>query len=353
MGLEIINHFPTEISTWGGKLTSKGDTLSDHTATAQAHPNLAFIKYWGNRDDALRLPANGSISMNLDGLFTRTTVSFQPSLPFDELIINGREVAGPALERASSVLDLVRELARFDDYAELVSESNFPVGAGIASSASAFAALVLAAAKAAGLDLSERELSRLARRGSGSAARSIPGGFVEWQAGTCDEDSFAFSIAPAEHWALADCIAIVSAAHKRTGSTEGHTVAGTSPLQAARLADAPRRLDLCRKAILEHDFETFISIVELDSDMMHAVMMTSTPPLHYWTPASLAVMDAIRRWRAEGLSACYTMDAGANIHIVCRESETKEVTGRLRNIEGVSDVLIARVGGPAKIVDAA
>ena len=184
------------------------------SATAQAFPNIAFIKYWGNRDEALRMPANGSISMNLDGLFTRTTVSFQPSLPFDELVINGRDVSGPGLGRVSAILDLIRGMAKIEEQAEVVSENNFPSGAGIASSASAFAALALAAGKAAGLNLSERELSRLARRGSGSAARSIPTGFVEWQAGTSDEDSFAFSIAPPEHWALTDCIAIISAVHK-------------------------------------------------------------------------------------------------------------------------------------------
>ena len=166
------------------------------SVAALAHPNIAAIKYWGNRDDALRLPINGSISINLDGLFTRTSISFQSSLPFDELIINGREVAGSALERVSLILDLVRKMAGIKEQAEIVSENNFPSGAGIASSASAFAALALAASKAAGLDLSERALSRLARRGSGSAARSIPNGFVEWQMGTSDEDSFAYSIAP-------------------------------------------------------------------------------------------------------------------------------------------------------------
>src|SRR5512140_244268 len=139
------------------------------SATAQAFANIAFIKYWGNRDNALRLPANGSISMNLDGLHTRTTVSFQHSLPYDELIINGREIAGPALERVSCVLDLVRLLARSHEHAEVVSENNFPSGAGIASSASAFAALALAASKAAGLSPDEASLSRMARQGSGSA----------------------------------------------------------------------------------------------------------------------------------------------------------------------------------------
>jgi diphosphomevalonate decarboxylase len=320
------------------------------TATAQASPNIAFIKYWGNRENTLRLPMNGSISMNLDGLYTRTTVSFQHSLPFDELVINGHEVRGAGAERVSYILDIIRGMANIHDRAEVMTENNFPSGAGIASSASAFAALALAGSKAAGLNLSESELSRLARRGSGSASRSIPGGFVEWQVGTTDEDSFAFSIAPADHWNIVDCVAIVSASHKKTGSTEGHAIASTSPLQAARVADTPRRLELCRNAILNKDFDAFASIVELDSDIMHSVMMTSTPALHYWKPASLAVMNAVRQWRSDGLSACYTVDAGANVHVLCLESEAQTVNKRLREFDGVEDVLVAHAGGPAKIV---
>jgi len=308
--------------------------MPTQSVTAQANPNIAFIKYWGNRDNILRLPMNGSISMNLDGLYTRTTVSFQPSLPFDELIIN----------------DIIRGMTSITDHAEIVTENNFPSGAGIASSASAFAALALAGSKAAGLNLSEAELSRLARRGSGSASRSIPDGFVEWQVGTTDEDSFAFSIAPANHWNLVDCIAIVSASHKKTGSTEGHAIAPTSPLQAARVADTPRRLDLCRKAILDKDFDSFASIVELDSDIMHSVMMTSAPALHYWKPVSLAVMNAVRQWRSEGLSVCYTVDAGANVHVICLETESQVVDKRLREIKDVENVLVARSGGAAKII---
>jgi diphosphomevalonate decarboxylase len=320
------------------------------TATAQANPNLAFIKYWGNRDNTLRLPMNGSISMNLDGLYTRTTVSFQPSLPFDELIINGHDIRGAGLDRISYILDIIRGMANIHERAEVMSENNFPSGAGIASSASAFAALAVAGSKAAGLSLSEPELSRLARRGSGSASRSIPGGFVEWQAGTGDEDSFAFSIADPDHWDLVDCVAVVSASHKKTGSTEGHFIASTSPLQAARVADAPRRLEICRNAILTRDFNTFASIVELDSDMMHAVMMTSTPALHYWKPASLEVMNYVRQWRMEEIPVCYTLDAGPNVHVLCLATEVQIIDKRLHEIRGVENVLIARVGGPAKLI---
>ena len=319
------------------------------TATALANPNIAFIKYWGNRDQELRLPVSGSISMNLDGLFTRTTVTFSASLETDSLRINERAVFGPGLDRVTHMLDLIRALAKIDQYAEVSSRNNFPSGAGIASSASAFAALALAGSQAAGITLTERELSRLARRGSGSACRSIPGGFVEWVAGELEDGSYAQSIAGPDHWDLVDCVAIVSEGHKMTGSTQGHALASTSPLQAARVADATRRLDICRNAILECDFASFAAIVELDSDMMHAVMMTSNPALFYWQPTSLAVMAAVREWRLDGLDVCYTVDAGPNVHIICRREQAKIVERRVRKIEGVKDVLVAMVGGPARL----
>jgi diphosphomevalonate decarboxylase len=319
-------------------------------ATAFAHPNIAFIKYWGNRDEALRLPANGSLSMNLDGLFTRTTVQFQPDLAEDVLVLDGTTVQGRGRERVSTFLDLVREMAGVKLRANVVSGNNFPSGAGIASSASAFAALALAASRAAGLELSEPELSRLARRGSGSACRSIPPGFVEWQPGTGDADSLAVSIAPPEHWPLVDCIVILSAVHKPTGSTEGHALAGTSPLQAARVADAPRRLDLCRQAILRRDFETFASVVELDSNLMHAVMLTSTPVLFYWQPETLAVMQAVREARRRGLPACYTIDAGPNVHLLCETASARQVLELSGAMPGVREVKLAAIGGPARLV---
>jgi len=320
------------------------------TATALAHPNIAFIKYWGNRDHTLRIPVNGSISMNLDGLYTRTTVTFSPDLTADELTLNGRAVRGAGLARVSALLDRVRRMSGLTLAARVESENNFPTGAGIASSASAFAALALAASAAAGLDLSERDLSRLARTGSGSASRSVPGGFVEWHAGADDADSFAESIAPPDHWPLADCIAVVSAAHKPTGSTEGHRLAETSPLQAARVADALRRLDLCRTAILRRDFDALAAVVEQDCNIMHAVMMTSTPPLLYWQPATLAVMQAVLTWRRTGLPVCYTIDAGPNVHVITPQEHAAEAARRLADIPGVERVITARVGGAARIL---
>ncbi len=323
--------------------------MPDLTATAVANANIAFIKYWGNRDARLRLPANGSISMNLDGLQTRTSVSFDAALLEDRLWINGQAVAGAGLARVSTLLSEVRRQANSSLYARVDSQNNFPAGAGIASSAAAFAALSLAATAALGLDLPLKALSRLARLGSGSACRSVPGGFVEWQAGESDADSYAFSLAPPEHWELVDHVAIVSQARKAVGSSEGHALAESSPLQAARVEDAPRRLNLCRKAILKRDFEALAGVVELDSNLMHAVMMTSTPGLFYWEPATLGVMQAVQAWRKSGLAVCYTIDAGPNVHVLCPAEAAPQVSQQLQALPGVLSVLSAAPGGPARL----
>jgi len=323
--------------------------MTTHSATAIAHPNIAFIKYWGNLDHDARLPANGSLSMNLAGLETRTTVTFDPGLPADQLSVNGERLSGPKLARVSRLLDNVRRMADLETFADVHSENNFPAGAGIASSSSAFAALGLAASAAAGLQLDEQELSRLARTGSGSAARSIPPGFVELLAGESHAESYAHSIAPPEHWDLSDCIAVVSAEHKAVGSTQGHQLAETSPLQPARVADAPRRLELCRQAVLKRDFQTFAEVVEHDCQLMHAIMMTSQPPLIYWQPATLAIIQAVRAWREDSLPVCYTIDAGPNVHVLCPRQHRQTVEGKLREIPGVAQVLVAGVGGGARL----
>ena len=289
--------------------------------------------------------------MNLDGLFTRTQVTFDQNLPADEFILGGQARTGPALTRVATFLERVRQMAGITMHARVVSHNNFPTGTGLASSAAAFAALSLADSRAAGLALDERQLSRLARSGSGSACRSVPGGFVEWQAGANDEDSYAFSIAPPEHWELVDCVAIVSRAHKPTGSSQGHALAETSPLQNARVADAPRRVDICRRAILGRDFEALARIVELDSNLMHAVMLTSTPTLLYWLPATIEIMHATPKWRRSGIPACYTIDAGPNVHVITTQEQVSNVTERLRQIPRVLEVLTARPGPAARLVD--
>jgi diphosphomevalonate decarboxylase len=319
-------------------------------ASARANSNIAFIKYWGNTDDRLRLPVNPSISINLDGLHTDTTVIWDDRLANDELFINQSPAESKALNRVSAHLNYIRDRVGITSFAQVRSVNNFPMGAGIASSASSFAALTVAAIAAVGANLSEKELTAIARLGSGSASRSIPTGFVEWHTGTKHEDSYAASFAPPDHWELIDVIAIISSEHKSVTSSEGHTSAKTSELQNARVAGATKRFITCKQAILTRDFETFAEVVERDSNLMHAVMMTSRPPLFYWQPATLTVMDHIRHWRAEGLNVCYTLDAGPNVHCICLRDSVDVVSQRLETLSGVQSIRVAKVGGSARLI---
>jgi diphosphomevalonate decarboxylase len=285
--------------------------------------------------------------MNLGNLATRTRVTFDDALQVDQLIINKNAAQPEAVQRVSQFLNIIREMAGITAKAHVISENNFPMGAGIASSAAAFAALALAGSTAARLSLNEKALSRLARRGSGSASRSIPAGFVEWLAGESDVDSYSVSIADETHWALADCIAVINAEHKVTGSSAGHTLADTSPYQAVRLQTAPQRISHCREAILKKDFDQLALVTEMDSNMMHAVMMTSTPALFYWQPASIKIMQEIPQIRAKGIPVCYTLDAGANVHVITEEIWMERVTQLLAVVPGVQSVITSNVGGPA------
>jgi len=323
------------------------------TATAQASPNIALIKYWGNRDDSLRLPSNGSLSMTLGGLHTTARVSFDAAATEDALVIGGRPAPTEAAHRVSAHLELIRAAAGMSTRARVESTSNFPADSGIASSASAFAAITLAAAAACGLQLNEQMLSRLARRGSGSACRSIFGGFVEWQPGDGDATSYAVPLAPPEHWRLTDLIAVVSQVPKKTGSTRGHQLAATSPLQAARVHDAPRRLSACRRAILQRDFDALAEIVELDSLLMHAVMMTSSPPLEYWLPSTLGILHAVAEWRSRGTGVCATIDAGPNVHCICAPGEAPTIRAGLQALPGVTLVLECTPGEGARLISGA
>ena len=325
--------------------------MSIDKATAVSHPNIAWIKYWGNRDHALRLPSNSSLSMNMAELTTTTTVAFDDSLQADSVVLGGVEQSGAARERVVALLDRLRSMAKLGTTARVESRNNFPSGAGLASSASGFAALAVASAGAVGLRLDEAALSRLARSGSGSACRSVPAGYVEWLAGTDDASSYAVSVAPPEHWDLRDAIAIVDVAHKSVGSTQGHALADTSPLHAGRVATIPERLRRTKQALLDKDFIALAPVVEDDALAMHAVMMTSNPSLIYWQPATLAILHAVRAWRAEGWPVCFTIDAGANVHCLCEAPALDKVTRRLRSIAGVQQVLGVSPGGAAHLTD--
>jgi diphosphomevalonate decarboxylase len=319
-------------------------------STAVAHPNIAFIKYWGNRDDALRLPANGSISMTLGTIETTVKVDFNDDLTQDSLTIDGSQAKERELSRVSAHLDLLRSKAGARLHAQVETTSNFPRGAGLASSASTFAALTLAGTAALGLDLSEQELSILARHGSGSACRSIFGGFVEWQSGMTSDDSYGFQIATDDHWSLTDIVVIVDDSEKQISSSEGHIIADSSPIQAPRVGDASRRLDLCRRAILKRDFESLANIAEADTIFMHAVMMTSQPAIYYWASDTLLLMKKIREWRNQAVPVFYTIDAGPNVHCICPAELKDQVLALIVDLDGDWVTYACPPGSEARLV---
>lgn len=326
------------------------------SATAIAPSNIAFVKYWGNLDHELRLPFNDSVSMNLSAATTTTTVTFDGALDADSLAIDGKDYdpAEPAdrvaVERVTRHLDVLRARAGSALRARVASANSFPMGTGIASSASAFAALTLAAEAALGLRLDEATRSTIARRGSGSAARSVPDGFVRWFAAATDGGSYASSIAPAEHWDIHDVVAIVSRTHKAVGSGGGHAVAPTSPLFAERIARLPRRLAAVCAAIAARDIDALGAEIEAEALELHAVALTSRPAVLYWDGATVELLHAVRRWRAEGLSAWFTLDAGPNVHILCAAADAPSVLGQLARLSYVEQVLDNAPSSGARLV---
>lgn len=321
-------------------------------ATVRAGSNIAFIKYWGVDDVTLNLPQNNSISMTLADAHTTTTVEWltKAQLSQDEIVVDGARFDERKAARLVRHLDRIRELAAVDLCARVVSQNNFPMASGIASSASGFAALTTAACYALALPWDATRLSAIARRGSGSASRSLFGGFVEWERGTDDVTSVAHQLHPLEHWLLYDIVAVVSGAEKAVSSEQGHRLAASSPLNSGRVAGLPTALAEVRAALATRDLRRLGPVIELDALAMHAVMMTSTPSLLYWQPGTLEIIQAVRHWREhEGLQVYFTIDAGPNIHLLCEADDVATVQAHLATLPSVQQIIVSRPG-PAPLL---
>ncbi|MEO7131741.1 MAG: diphosphomevalonate decarboxylase [Dermatophilaceae bacterium] len=323
-------------------------------ATAEAHPNIALVKYWGKRDAALNLPACGSLSITLDTLVTRTRVRFDDELAADRLARDGQS-SPRELTRVSDCLDLLRARAGTDVRASVETSNSFPTGAGLASSASGFAALVVAASAALGLVLESRELSVLARRGSGSAARSIFAGFVEMAAGerADGEDAYAAELLAPQEWPLAVVVAVTSNEAKDISSGVGmERSRTTSPFYPAWVETTPADLDLARRAVATRDFAALAEVSEHSCLKMHATMLSSSPGLLYWSGATVDCLHRIRHLRErDGVAAFFTVDAGPQVKAVCLPEDAARVADALREVPGVQSVLTAGLGQGARVVD--
>src|SRR3990167_8887228 len=293
-------------------------------ATAIAPSNIAFIKYWGRKNEVLRLPSNGSISMNLSNLLTTTTVEFNSSFKEDVIIIDDRKEESEG-NRAIKHLDRIRKIAKIDLKARVVTKNNFPTGTGLSSSASGFAALTVAASAAAGLNLSKKELSILARQGSGSACRSIPDGFVEWLDGDTSDTSYAISVFPPDHFDIADVVTVVSTEKKFLATSEGQKSARTSPFFEKRLSMIGDKIDRVKKAIEDKNFSEFGDLIEKEALEFHSILFTSNPPLFYWTPETVKVMKFVQKLRHEGLECYFTINTGQDVHVICKKEDAEKV----------------------------
>jgi diphosphomevalonate decarboxylase len=316
-----------------------------YKATAKSPANIAFIKFWGKRNPKLNIPFNDSLSMNLSDCLTTTTVEFNPRFRSDRVFIDGKEVVDEKRLRVLRIVDLVRERANISWGVKIKSENSFPSDAGIASSASGFSALALAASSAAGLDLSLKELSILARLGSGSASRSVINGFAEWKKGKNNNTSYAVQIAPSDFWDLRDIVVVVGADKKKKSSTEGHAVALTSPFFKTRQFYIPKRIREIKIAILKKNFKRFGELLEQEAIELHMIAMTSVPPVYYWNKGTVEAMNKVRELREKGILAYFTMDAGPNVHIICLSKDALKVR---RKINRLPEVLFTIINKPCE-----
>jgi phosphomevalonate decarboxylase len=313
-------------------------------ASAIAHPIQGLIKYHGLADPVLRLPYHDSISVCTAPLTTRTTIEFG-GVPTDTAVIDGRPVSARDMERIRAVVDPVRSRAGTQAPFRMVSVNDFPSNVGLGASASGFAALALAAVRAAGLDLASEEVSRIARRGAGSATRAVTGGFSKWKMGLTDQDSYAVQLA-GEDLQIGMIVALIPA-FKVTD--DAHREATSSPFFHARLAEMPRLIAEMELAIRSRDVGRICALAERDSLMLHGITMTGAGELVLWRPETLRVILAVRKMRDEGLPAFFSIDTGATVYVNTTPERVADIQDR---VEGLGiQTIPCRVGGPARTTD--
>lgn len=324
-------------------------------ASAQAPANIAFIKYWGTRDSEATLPYNPSISMTLSHCVSRCTIERLGGGPGEVLFRPPGGVLAPAApgfaEGVRRHLSALASWAGVEGPFRVATENTFPTGAGIASSASGFAALAAAFCGLVDRQVTPRELSVLARAsGSGSAARSAFGGYVEWPEGEGKEEGYAVCLAAEGHWEIHDLVAVVDDSPKGVSSRQGHEAALSSPYFQPRLELLAERLAVVRRAIERRSLADLGPVIEEEAIDLHLIAMSSRPAIFYWRPATLAVLAAVRDLRAEGTAVWATIDAGPNVHLICESAEVERVAAAVGSMPEVSRLIRDRVGaGPCPL----
>ncbi|MFS4465468.1 diphosphomevalonate decarboxylase [Staphylococcus haemolyticus] len=297
---------------------------------ARAHTNIALIKYWGKADEALIIPMNNSLSVTLDRFYTETRVTFDETLTEDQLILNGEAVNAKESAKIQRYMEMIRKEAGISEHALIESENFVPTAAGLASSASAYAALAGACNEALQLGLSDKDLSRLARRGSGSASRSIYGGFAEWEKGHDDESSFAHRV-EADGWEneLAMVFVVINNKSKKVSSRSGMSLTrDTSRFYQYWLDNVEPDLKETKEAIAQKDFKRMGEVIEANGLRMHATNLGAQPPFTYLVPESYDAMRIVYECREAGLPCYFTMDAGPNVKVLIEKKNQQAIVDK-------------------------
>lgn len=320
-------------------------------ATARAHTNIALIKYWGKADQKLKTPLMSSISMTLDAFYTDTTFKHDSSLTSNTFYLNDEKQDQKASQRVFAYITRLQEEFNLSDHFEIKSKNHVPTSAGLASSASAFAALAAAFAASYHLNLSKTELSRLARLGSGSATRSIFGGFVKWNKGQGDKSSVAIPLAENPDWDLKMLAVEVNTKQKKVSSSQGMMRAQTSPFYQDWLNRNDQEIAELEQAIQAKDFTKLGELSELSANEMHAMNLTAQPSFTYFEENTLQLINLVHTLRKQGLECYYTIDAGPNVKILCQSKNVKEIITIIQNQLANVKIVEASFGPGVKLLD--
>ncbi|GAA6114754.1 diphosphomevalonate decarboxylase [Apilactobacillus apinorum] len=316
--------------------------------TARAHTNIALVKYWGKENEELIIPANSSISLTLDEFYTDTSVIFDSTLQQDMITINSEIVND---EKISKFLDIIRHKSGINLFAKVESINHVPNSAGLASSASAYAALATAGSKAAGLELSDKELSMLARRGSGSATRSIFGGFAAWNKGTDDQTSYGYSIEDPVKMDINMIAIVLNNSPKKISSRLGMKISyETSPFYDSWIKQTNEDFETIQNAITNGDFSTLGQTAELNAMRMHSLTLSANPSYLYLNKDSLLVIEMVKELRDKGIECYYTMDAGPNVKIICQKKNIKAIVDNLSNQFSQDQIKVSGPGEKVKLI---
>lgn len=295
-------------------------------AQAFAPANIALCKYWGKREKTLNLPANSSLSISLGDLGTATEINVSEKV-YDEVFLNNERVDPDSIfmSRVMEFVDLLRPSP--DIPLTIKTFNSVPTAAGLASSASGFAALILALDSLFGYNLKPHELSIIARLGSGSATRSIFDGFVIWDKGTQADGMDSFATPMNNSWPEF-CIGIITLSREKKAISSRQAMnqtVETSQLYKSWPEQAEKDLSIMIKAIEDKDFKRLGETVEQNSFSMHATMMSAFPPVIYMKPETLSTISWVHQLRRDGIEVYITMDAGPNVKLIFQEKDAEAI----------------------------